>query len=320
MSTTDLATIEIFKPGTHTDMGGHSITFDDATLAAIAANYDATRHEAPLVVGHPATDDPAYGWVTGLRMENGRLLADLQQVDGGLADLVQQGRYKKVSPSFYLPDSRANPKPGQFYLRHVGVLGAQPPAVKGLRTLKFADALTGDFITFTEVSMSQEELAAREEALRNRESELATQEAVFAERRTALERGLAEARQTRIQQQVDGLVASGHLLPREQHGVVALLTAMPEGQTLAFAEDDQQVQRTPEEVLLAILRRAAPAVTYGEMVDKVNLPPAFVAPPGWAVDADRSALHSQALSFMESNKGVDYLSAVQAVSRQGGGS
>lgn len=215
MSTT--ATIEIFKPGTHTDMTGRTIDFDDAALSDIAANYTPDQHEAPLVIGHPATDDPAYGWVKGLRVENGTLLADLHQVDEGMADLVRRGTFKKASASFYLPGSRANPRPGQFYLRHVGVLGAQPPAIKGLRSLKFADALDGDYITFQEVFMSQqqEDIAAREEALRNREQELASQEAAFAERRAVLDRQATQARQGRIQSQVEELVASGRLPDRQ---------------------------------------------------------------------------------------------------------
>lgn len=31
-----------------------------------------------------------------------------------------------------------NPKPDTYHLRHVGLLGAEPPAVKGLRPVEFA--------------------------------------------------------------------------------------------------------------------------------------------------------------------------------------
>jgi hypothetical protein len=59
-------------------------------------------------------------------------------VDPQFAEIVAAGRYKKISASFYLPDSPSNPKPGVMYLRHVGFLGAQPPAIKGLRNSTFA--------------------------------------------------------------------------------------------------------------------------------------------------------------------------------------
>ena len=136
--TTTNQKIAIFRTGTHTAMDGATLTFGDADLIAMAAAYNPDRHEAPLVVGHPATDGPAYGWVKGLSLDGGVLYADPQQVDPAFADLVRAGRYKKISASFYPPGAAGNPAPGGYYLRHVGFLGAQPPAVKGLKSAEFA--------------------------------------------------------------------------------------------------------------------------------------------------------------------------------------
>ncbi|HHL3632631.1 2-oxoacid:acceptor oxidoreductase [Neisseria polysaccharea] len=130
---------EIFRAGTRTDANGNTVTITHADLAAAAQAYDPKVHEAPIVVGHPKADAPAYGWVSGLKAENGVLTADFDQVDEGFADLVKAGRYKKVSASFYPPTSPNNPKPGVWTLRHVGFLGAQPPAVKGLSAISFAE-------------------------------------------------------------------------------------------------------------------------------------------------------------------------------------
>ncbi len=135
--------IEIFRTGRHTAMGGQTLAFGEADLAATVAAYDPALHEAPIVVGHPAADAPAYGWIGGLRVEGDRLQASARQVDAAFAEVVKAGRYKRVSASFYTPDSPSNPKPGVFYLRHVGFLGAQPPAVKGLRPVSFAAAEDG---------------------------------------------------------------------------------------------------------------------------------------------------------------------------------
>ena len=135
--------IEIFKAGTHTAMDGRTLPFSEADVAAIAAAYDPALHEAPIVVGHPRDNAPAYGWVAGLAANSGALAATPQQVDAGFAEMVLAGRFKKVSASFYTPDSPANPKPGGYYLRHVGFLGAQPPAVKGLKPVAFAESEAG---------------------------------------------------------------------------------------------------------------------------------------------------------------------------------
>lgn len=135
--------IEIFRPGRHTAMSGAELAFGETDLQATADAYDPALHEAPLVVGHPKADAPAYGWVGGLDYADGGLQAAPTQVDPKFSELVTAGRFKKVSASFYPPTHPANPKPGVYYLRHVGFLGAQPPAVKGLRQVEFGDGAEG---------------------------------------------------------------------------------------------------------------------------------------------------------------------------------
>lgn len=130
--------IEIFKVGTHTDSHGVTLSFSEADLAAMAEAYDPAISEAPIVVGHPSADAPAYGWIKSLSEKDGKLLAQPDQVDPAFAEMVRAGRFKKLSASLYSPTSPANPKPGVWYLRHVGFLGAQPPAIKGLAPVNFA--------------------------------------------------------------------------------------------------------------------------------------------------------------------------------------
>lgn len=140
--------IEIFATGTHTSMQGQELSFAAPDLAATAAAYDPAKHEAPLVVGHPKADAPAYGWVQGLAVEDDRLVATPHQIDPAFAEMVAAGRFKKVSAQFWAPQSKGNPTPGVFALRHVGFLGAQPPAVKGLRSVEFAEG-DDDLVTVT---------------------------------------------------------------------------------------------------------------------------------------------------------------------------
>ena len=136
--------IHIFRPGRHTSMQGATIDFGESDLIATANAYDPARHEAPLVIGHPRADAPAWGWVGGLTADGGGLFAAPRQLDPAFAEMVRAGRFKKVSASFYTPDSPHNPVPGVYYLRHVGFLGAQPPAVKGLTPVNFAEGDTDE--------------------------------------------------------------------------------------------------------------------------------------------------------------------------------
>ncbi len=132
--------IEIFRTGRHTDSNGCDILIDSSTLDAIAACYDANLHEAPLVLGHPRDDHPAWGWVHSLRRRGKSLLATLKHIAPELTEAVRKGQYKKVSASFYRPETPHNPVTKSWYLRHIGLLGAQTPAVKGLAPLKFAES------------------------------------------------------------------------------------------------------------------------------------------------------------------------------------
>lgn len=120
-------------------MSGASFNFSESDLAATVQAYDPALHEAPLVIGHPKHDAPAAGWVKALSTAADGLVATPDQVDPAFAELVAKGSFKKISASFYHPDSPSNPVPGVYYLRHVGFLGAQPPAVKGLRPIELAE-------------------------------------------------------------------------------------------------------------------------------------------------------------------------------------
>jgi hypothetical protein len=114
------------------------MSFTEDIIQKIVNSYNVSVHEAPIVIGHPKIDDPAYGWVSSLSTNDfGEIEAEIDQVEPAFAELVNAGRFKKVSASFYNPDSEINPVKGTYYLRHVGFLGATPPAIKGLGNVSF---------------------------------------------------------------------------------------------------------------------------------------------------------------------------------------
>jgi hypothetical protein len=125
--------IEIFKGGQQTDSSGH-VQDGDVLIDNALRLFNAEHHEPPVVIGHPKDNAPAWAWVAGLREKvvNGAkvLEAKLKDVQADFADMVQQGRFKKRSAAFY-PDGS---------LRHVGFLGAAPPAVKGLSDVAFSNS------------------------------------------------------------------------------------------------------------------------------------------------------------------------------------
>lgn len=142
--------LHIFKPGRWLTLAGEPIEFSEADLQATAAAYNPRISKAPLVVGHPKTDDPAKGWAVALTATKRGLFATADQVDPAFAEAVRTGAYGTVSAKFYRPNDPNNPAPGVWYLRHIGFLGAQPPAVKGLDAPEFAEATDDGCVCFQE--------------------------------------------------------------------------------------------------------------------------------------------------------------------------
>lgn len=135
--------LHIFKPGEWTTIAGEKIEFSEADLQATAKAYDPKLSKAPLVVGHPKTDKPAKGWTVALTANERGLFAAADKVDPEFAEAVRTGSWGTISAKFYRPTDANNPVPGVWYLRHVGFLGAQPPAVKGLDDPEFSESDDG---------------------------------------------------------------------------------------------------------------------------------------------------------------------------------
>ncbi|MBN5414449.1 hypothetical protein JY554_00895 [Serratia marcescens] len=141
---TSTATLAVFAPGTHTAMDGRTMTLTAEDCIDMANSYDPALSEAPFVIGHPKLTAPSYGWSRRFEYRDGFLYTEPHQVNPAFAEAFNAGSYKKRSLSFYLPNTPGNPKPGHFYPRHVGFLGAVPPGVKGLPDAEFAEYAEGD--------------------------------------------------------------------------------------------------------------------------------------------------------------------------------
>jgi hypothetical protein len=132
--------IHVFMAGDQTSAQGVARSFSTKDLDQVVASYDPQIHEAPLVLGHQGDSDslPSYGWIKGFERQGDNLYANVAFTDVA-KDLVKDGHYRKVSISFYSPDSQINPHPGKWTARHLALLGAAPPAVKGLEPFNFAE-------------------------------------------------------------------------------------------------------------------------------------------------------------------------------------
>ena len=323
--------IEIFRAGRHVDSGGvaHSFSADD--IRAMAAGYDRAQREAPLTVGHPADDRPAYGWVGGLRATaDGRLTMSARDVEPAFAELLRRRRFAKRSAAFYPPAHPNNPTPGQWYLRHVAFLGAQPPAVAGLKDIQFADE--AGLVSFadatvdtdaptewvpdpqpepepepasppveTPMDLQQELEAARAELAAEKEKRGAAEAAVQAARAEAL-----AARRAEQAEFCEALLKTAQLLPPDRAPALAALEAAANAAPVAFAEG--QPPRSVEGWLRERLQALPPRVPLGEFAEPGRVP---VAAP-----ADDHELHARAQAWQTTHD-VPYAQALRAVMAQG---
>ncbi|MBX3655703.1 MAG: hypothetical protein KF686_16090, partial [Ramlibacter sp.] len=300
-------------------------TITAADLAACAAAYSAAVHEAPLTVGHPAGNRPAYGWVAGLQADGDVLKSSHRDVEVAFAEMVGQRRFPKRSASFYHPQDPCNPRPGVWYLRHVAYLGAQPPAIKGLKEIEFSEAAQAvNFSEPTEPTKEQEHQMDLQAQLDKAKAELEAEKAARA--KADSDAAAANARATTAEGQVanfgeqakaqrhaahvsfaEAQVKAGKLLPKDQATTVAVLDQLAAGELVEFSEGNATKKVAPVEFVKGLIEGATPKVQFGEFA------PGNAAGAEAAAQGDSDAdIDRKARAYMVAHK-VNYSEALTAV-------
>ena len=321
--------IEIFRAGRHTDDGGTVHEFSAADLAGMAASYNPALREAPLTIGHPADNLPAYGWVKGAALNgDGRLVISTHSVEPQFAEMVQTRRFPKRSASFYPPSSPNNPTPGKWYLRHVAFLGAQPPAIAGLKDIQFSEDDAGGAVCFSEPvsvpSTPQESLSMTEAEIKALQDQLAAEQKARTEadakaqaaeaKATASEAQAASFAEKAMADRKAGFVSfaqsqvqAGRLLPKDQAMAVATLQALADAEPVSFAEGDTTTKVAPVTWLQGLIAASQPHVSFGEFAPAGNQSPAGAAKGKSDAEVDKAA------QSWAREKNVSYAEALGAV-------
>jgi hypothetical protein len=323
------AQIEIFRAGRHTDDSGTVHNFSQADVSGMVAAYDPALREAPLTIGHPKDNLPAYGWVRGLAVNAaGNLVMDTHQVAPQFADMVAAKAFKKRSASFYPPGHANNPKPDAWYLRHVAFLGAQPPAIAGLAD--FADTGAEGAVSFSEgdappatdslvttptpeIQMDKD-LQAQLDAANAKQRE--TDAALAAANQTALAATaqLAQFAEKAKQDRTAGFVSfadaqikAGVLLPKDKDAAVAVLNALADAQPVSFAEGGATKTVPAAAWLQGFIAAAKSVVSFGEHAAG-GLPEG----QGSAAGLSEAEIDTKAKAYAKQHK-VNYAEALNAV-------
>ncbi|WP_275789665.1 hypothetical protein [Pararhizobium gei] len=291
MKTGSYGPIEVFRAGTFSPVEGQTTTITELELQKIASSYDPETAPAPIVIGHPAMDAPAYGWVERLYVEGGKLKAMLKDTVAEFADMVKAKRYTRVSMSLFLPNSPANPKPGEMYIKHIGFLGAAAPAVAGLKPVEFSGGVEGT-VSFAQDVLDFAFVQDENKALKQRLNAL----------------------------ELEGLINDGRVLPVFKSEILSFAASLDESETLSFADGRPETRRG---WFLSYLARQPKVVSFGAMNIgdgplAGDLPVAKIAvPEGYEVDEGKSELYRRARE-LEARENISFAAALDMAGRDPG--
>ena len=330
---------EIFRTGTHTSLNGQTKDFSESDLDTIAASYNPTEHEAPIVIGHPETNAPAFGWIEKIKRVGDRLIAFPKQVNNEFSELVKSGAFKKRSISI-TPDLKLN---------HVGFLGAAAPAVKGLKDVEFSENLDEQEFASFELDSHSSELTLEldlehspensNETIQQLNNEKLTEKlSQFANELSSLktsllqfsEKGLNKEDLDKIHQRIDELrfsmqtnefelmlnekLAYGSLTPAMKNKIMKIVGFLQK-QNFASSEFSSNEFNNSVNKMFTELVETFPQLNLNSdfaTKENQNSKTADEEFEGFEIDSDQLKVHKQALQVSK-DKNISYLAAVKEV-------
>lgn len=252
---------EIFVTGVHTSANGTTKEWTIEDLDRIVAQFNENKPTVPIVIGHPKTNNPAYGWVDTIKRSGNKLIATFKQVNDEFAQWVNKGLYKNRSISLY-PD---------LNLRHIGFLGAVPPAIKGLTEFQFEEN-QNEFEEYTVEITQNKEVDTVEsvelEELKKQNSDFSEQISEKDKRIQELETKIAEQEKAKRlaehEQFAEQLVKDGNITPAQKNYVTDFMEVCSNQGSFDFSEgEEKDVLKTFKEFLKGIKQ-----IDFSEIANK----------------------------------------------------
>ena len=319
---------EIFKTGSHTSDKGVTKDYSLDDLNFIATNYNPSEDEAPIVIGHPEDNDPAFGWVSSLSVsQDGKLLAEApdDKLHPEFLSALKEGRYKKRSISL-TPEGK---------LRHIGFLGAAKPAVKGLADIQFSspssEVYEFDVEKESEVEIKEEvikpeiendKLTSLSQEINTLKDSISAMQKNFSESelkstKTSIEKinSQLNSLQSKISNSdfekiLDEKVNVGTLTPAIKDKVLEVLNFM---QSQNFSEDFSvsKFQSEVNKLLVSLVNSFPKIIFYENFAEKPEddssiKDDSFI---GMEIDSESKQLHKKAIALMKKDN-ITYLNAV----------
>lgn len=238
-----------------------------------------------LCFGHPKSDDPAAGTITGAKVEGNSLMVELGTMTSKAIEGIKSGEWLNRSAAFFDPHHEANPRPGKWTLRHVGLLGGAAPGIPNMAPLSKALAFSADgedldnleiigdpadalvyagaptpiHTIFDAKENPMERTADQIAADKLRDDEFAAREKRAEEREQAATKRIRTAFEAGNGSAIDALVLAGKVLPAEADALKLSFNAFdPEAEELTFGAGDKATKASAVSHILTFMAAALP--------------------------------------------------------------
>ncbi len=331
--------VAIFRSGNHTDSAGNPRTWTDEDIDKMISTFDMSTRQVPVVIGHPKTDAPAWGWVSSLKRVGDTLYAMFSDLAPAFTDAVKAGRFRSRSISVDVETKR---------LRHVGFLGAALPAVEGLPQMTFTAADDTAVVEYKEEANMLKNLSIKERlkaafaagkdadidailsgAASADGSELqpanhaepetpvptAQPDKKYDELKKALDTETAARRAAErkaglaeFAAKLDAAIKEGRFLPAMKD------TAMAVAEAIVPASGEFSAASNGMTALMAMIASMPVVVPQGHIAGQLPATANYAAPSGYSVDTGELELHQKITAYAAKHN-VAYIDAAIAIER-----
>ncbi|SHI60691.1 hypothetical protein [Halodesulfovibrio aestuarii] len=235
---------KIARTGTFTAMSGKQVTITESKLDELVNSFAPDKYTPPIVKGHPKVEDPAFGHVVALKRDGEILFAQYAQIPDDLRKEVDSGRYLSKSISVFPP------KEGEpWKLKHVGLLGAAPPAIDGLGGIQLSEGEDGALMFANFQTEEQATMDVKDKEIADLKAKLKTEQdaktaAESAREKESKAREEAEGKLAKTAEEqatasrtakVEKLITEGKVLPAEKEQVAEFAKALEGGEEISFS-------------------------------------------------------------------------------------
>ena len=229
---------EIFRAGDYGAKGSYT----GADLDAVVANFN-SADQVPIVVGHPSTDAPAWGWLAAVKRAGDVLMGQVGELHKDFAAALAENKFR--NRSVRIARTAAGPK-----LLHLGFLGAVLPQVEGLKTAAFAgDGERTDY-AFDLPEKGPEDKPTegdmeKDEQIKQLKADLAAEKSARANEKTAAEEAAKKTKQAEFSLFVENeMIGKGKLAKDRKDEVVGFMSRLPEGSAADFSVEADGAKKT----------------------------------------------------------------------------